>query len=127
MMMNSCWPYGASAQQLNLSSLDRPIYDSNTLAMLAQRYQPSSIMNALISSLANNQSTLADDNNNNHNHNDHENGMTHTRLTMTNIDSNHSNCNNNESNENEQTTTNENRSNNTNLKGRIWRPLDIMK
>lgn len=54
MMMNSCWPYGGSAQGMN--PLERPLYDSRTLAILARQYQPS-IMSALL-----NLST--DDNNN---------------------------------------------------------------
>jgi len=64
MMMNSCWPYG-SAPQIN--PLDRPLYDSRTLAMLARQYQPS-IMSALLS-LSTNQGNPDDNNNTSQNGN----------------------------------------------------------
>lgn len=98
MMMNSCWPYGGSTQQLNLASLDRPLYDSRTLAMLARQYQPS-IMSALLSLSTNQNAT--DDNNN-----------APQRLTSTTT---------NESGD-EQT-----RENNSNSARKLWRPLDIMR
>jgi len=102
MMMNSCWPYGASTQQLNLASLDRPLYDSRTLAMLARQYQPS-IMSALLS-LSTNQNTT-DDNNNN----------SSQRLTSTT----------NESSDEQATENNPN--SNTSPTKKLWRPLDIMR
>lgn len=98
--MNSCWPYGGSAQQLNLSSLDRPLYDSRTLAMLARQYQPS-IMSALINLTANQSTT--DDNNNSQ------------RLTSTTNGSS-----------DEQTNENNSNSNTNNSAKKLWRPLDIM-
>lgn len=99
--MNSCWPYGGSAQQMNLNPLDRPLYDSRTLAMLARQYQPS-IMSALLS-LSTNQNTT-DDNNN-----------TSQRLSSTT----------NELNDEQQ---NENNSNpNSGSAKKLWRPLDIMR
>lgn len=101
MMMNSCWPYGGSTQQLNLASLDRPLYDSRTLAMLARQYQPS-IMSALLS-LSTNQNTTDDNNNDSQ------------RLTST-------------TNEPNDDQTNENNSNsNTSSTKKLWRPLDIMR
>lgn len=101
MMMNSCWPYGGSTQNMNINPLDRPLYDSRTLAMLARQYQPS-IMNALLS-LSTNQNALNDNNN------------TSSRLTST-------------TNELADEPHNENNSNsNTNATKKLWRPLDIMR
>lgn len=102
MMMNSCWPYGGSTQQLNLASLDRPLYDSRTLAMLARQYQPS-IMSALLS-LSTNQNA-PDDNNN----------STPQRLTSTT----------NESSDEQASESNSN--SNANSTRKLWRPLDIMR
>uniref|UniRef100_A0A6G1SG63 Segmentation protein Runt n=1 Tax=Aceria tosichella TaxID=561515 RepID=A0A6G1SG63_9ACAR len=99
MMMNSCWPYGGSAQQMN--PLDRPLYDSRTLAMLARQYQPS-IMSALLS-LSTNQSTT-DDNNN-----------TSSRL-------NHPTSELDDGQHNENNSTS-----NSNATKKLWRPLDIMR
>lgn len=112
MMMNSCWPYGGSTQQLNLASLDRPLYDSRTLAMLARQYQPSSIMSALLSL------SVADDNNNNS-----------QRLTSTtnSINNSNNNSNNNTTSDHEQTNENNSNSNSTNSTKKLWRPLDIMR
>lgn len=104
MMMNSCWPYGGSTQQLNLASLDRPLYDSRTLAMLARQYQPSMI-SALLTSLSTNQNTTDDNNNNNS-----------QRLTSTTNESN-----------DEQTNENNNSNLNTSSAKKLWRPLDIMR
>lgn len=113
MMMNSCWPYGGSAQQLNLTSLDRPLYDSRTLAMLARShpYTNQSLMSALLS-LSTNQTSTPDDNNNSQSHQN-------IRLTNTNSGSN------NELNVNEQANDAHN-SNGSSAK-KLWRPLDIMR
>lgn len=103
MMMNSCYPYGLSTQQMNLASLDRPLYDTRALAMLARQYQPTSIMSALLS-LTNNQNTTDDNNNSSQ------------RLTSTNSETN------------DDSTNNENNSNsNANSTKKLWRPLDIMR
>lgn len=53
MMMNSCWPYGST----QMNPLDRPLYDSRTLAMLARQYQPS-IMSALLNLSTNENSNI---------------------------------------------------------------------
>lgn len=105
MMMNSCYPYGLSTQQMNLASLDRPLYDTRALAMLARQYQPTSIMSALLS-LTNNQNTTDDNNNSSQ------------RLTST-----------NNSETNDDSTQNENNNSNstTNSTKKLWRPLDIMR
>lgn len=99
-MMNSCWPYGGPNQQLNLSSLDRPMYDPHTLAMLRQ--YPPSIMSALINLTAN-QSNTDDINNNSQ------------RVTSTNNESN-----------DDQTNENNSSTNTNNSAKKLWRPLDIM-
>lgn len=105
MMMNSCWPYGMSSQNINnMNPLDRPPYDSRTLALLARQYQPS-IMNALLS-LSTNQNAL-DDNNNNPS----------TRLTDAAS----------EGLADEPHNENNNSNSNTNATKKLWRPLDIMR
>lgn len=125
MMMNSCWPYGSAAQQLNLTSLDRPLYDSRTLSLLARQYQPS-IMSALLSLSTNDQNTnlnninlnnennsTPDDNNGiNSNLNSAPTGLDHSGIHLTPINSNNStnngssNNNGDESRENQQSTRN---------------------
>lgn len=130
--MNTCWPYGGSSQQLNLSSLERPLYDTQALAMLASQYQPS-LMNALFNFTAPSQRNTIDDNNhhtsqrlttnnnsNHHNSNHNNNGNNHNNDSTD--DSTHT------SNENEQTNQENNNSNNANGNPakKLWRPLDIM-
>ena len=97
--MNSCWPYGGSTQQMN--PLDRPLYDSRTLAMLARQYQPS-IMSALLS-LSTNQNNTDDNNNISSRLNDQ---------TTERNDSQH---------------TENNSGSNANATKKLWRPLDIMR
>lgn len=128
--MNTCWPYGGSSQQLNLSSLERPLYDTQALAMLASQYQPS-LMNALFNFTAPSQRNTIDDNhhtsqrlttNNNSNHNHNHNNSNNNHNNDSTDDSTHT------SNENEQTNQENNNSNNANGNPgkKLWRPLDIM-
>lgn len=155
MMMNSCWPYGPnSAQPMNLGPLDRPLYDSRTLAMLARQYQPASIMSALLSLSTQNQNS----NNLNQTSNNHDTTTTTLDTTTNNIhdsiddnnnnaqiqrsrSTNNNNSNNNTSNNNdtgesngedddeeEETNENNNSTNsNSEKKPSLWRPLDIMR
>lgn len=123
-MMNLCWPCGTPAQQL-----DRPLYDSNTLAILAHRYQPS-LMNALINqnnNIAhdnNSQILTSTSNNNNNNNNINTSNTNNNNNNIINSNTN-LNINNNNNDENEiETTTASNRNNPAK---RIWRPLDLMK